>query len=157
MTLVMATLASNKRKLPFQGTPGSTNPTGARKRTRTHDARALAVQSTEAALSSTGELDVAAFIGAREYEIRALEDGMQRSKSAHSTRAFQKVPRALRRRTASHNVKRVPQRLRARAKREVRPYRLLSSSATSQRVSIGRNRVNESSSVETNWQCSICR
>jgi ribonuclease P/MRP protein subunit POP1 len=120
----MASVA-NKRKLPFQGITGATNPTFARKRARTHDARALAVQSTDAALSSTGELDVAAFIGAREYEIRALEDGMQKSKSALSTRAFQKVPRALRRRTASHNVKRVPRRLRARAKREVRPHEVI--------------------------------
>ena len=44
---------------------------------------------------------------------------MQRSKTALTSRAFQQVPRALRRRTASHNVKRVPRRLRARAKREV--------------------------------------
>lgn len=91
-----------------------------RKRARTHDARALAVQSADAALSATGELDVAAYVGAREYEIRALEAGMEKSKGALMSRAFQKVPRSLRRRTASHNVKRVPKRLRSRAKREVR-------------------------------------
>lgn len=118
----MASSTSNKRKLPFQGTLGL-NRTAARKRARTHDARALAVQSTDAALSSTGELDVAAFVEAREYEIRALEEGMRNSKGALSTRAFQKVPRALRRRTASHNVKRIPRRLRARAKREVCPMK----------------------------------
>ena len=44
---------------------------------------------------------------------------MSDSKKALNTRAFQQVPRDLRRRTASHNVKRVPKRLRARAAREV--------------------------------------
>lgn len=113
-------MASNpaKRK-PFgpSGPHGATNP--ARKRAKIFDARTLAVQSTDAALSATGELDVAAYAAARAFEIQALEDGIQRSKTALTTRAFQKVPRSLRRRTASHNVKRVPRRLRARAKREV--------------------------------------
>lgn len=114
-------MASNpaKRK-PFpSGNHGSTGAGAARKRAKTFDARTLAVQSTDAALSATGELDVAAYASARAFEIQALEEGMQRSKTALTTRAFQKVPRALRRRTASHNVKRVPRRLTARAKREV--------------------------------------
>lgn len=99
---------------------GSSGPTGASlRRAKTFDARTLAVQSTDAALSVTGELDVAAYASARAFEIQALENGIQRSKNALTTRAFQKVPRALRRRTASHNVKRVPRRLRTRAKREV--------------------------------------
>ena len=95
------------------------NANASRKRAKTFDARTLAVQSADSALSATGELNVAAYVGAREFEIRALEAGMQRSKTALTSRAFQQVPRALRRRTASHNVKRVPRRLRARAKREV--------------------------------------
>ncbi|KAK2736349.1 hypothetical protein FQN57_000799 [Myotisia sp. PD_48] len=90
-----------------------------RKRTKIHDARTLVVQSSDASLSKTGELDVAAFVAARQFEIRALEAGISNSKNAASTRAFQKVPRNLRRRTASHNAKRVPQRLRARAKKEM--------------------------------------
>ncbi|CAI7613402.1 unnamed protein product [Penicillium manginii] len=112
-------MASNpgKRKEPASGSYGPTG--GAARRAKTFDARQLAVQSTDAALSATGELDVAAYASARAFEIQALEDGIQRSKTALTTRAFQKVPRALRRRTASHNVKRVPQRLRARAKREM--------------------------------------
>lgn len=114
-------MASNPAKRK-QFPSGLHGPTGAaRKRAKTFDARTLAVQSTDAALSATGELDVAAYAAARAFEIQALEDGMQRSKSALTTRAFQKVPRSLRRRTASHNVKRVPRRLRARAKREVCP------------------------------------
>lgn len=107
-----------KRKSLFP--TGPHNGSGAaRKRAKTFDARTLAVQSADAALSATGELDVAAYTAARTFEIQALEEGMQRSKNALTTRAFQKVPRSLRRRTASHNVKRVPRRLRARAKREV--------------------------------------
>ncbi|OKL62757.1 hypothetical protein UA08_01448 [Talaromyces atroroseus] len=119
---VQSAMASNlplKRKNPQAGFNFDQKSSGAvRKRARTHDARALAVQSADAALSATGELDVAAYVGAREFEIRALEAGIEKSRSALTSRAFQKVPRSLRRRTASHNVKRVPQRLRARAKRE---------------------------------------
>jgi ribonuclease P/MRP protein subunit POP1 len=105
-----------KRKSAF---PGQQNSSAARKRAKNIDARSLAVQSSEAALSATGELDVAAYLKAREYEIRSLEAGIQKSKSALTSRAFQQVPRSLRRRTASHNVKRIPKRLRVRARREV--------------------------------------
>ncbi|KAL2842226.1 putative ribonuclease P complex subunit Pop1 [Aspergillus pseudoustus] len=112
----MALNPPSKRKSAF---PGQQNTAAARKRAKTIDARSLAVQSSEAALSATGELDVAAYLKAREFEIRSLETGIQKSKAALSSRAFQQVPRSLRRRTASHNVKRVPRRLRARAKREM--------------------------------------
>lgn len=110
-------MASNVPKRKPSGPQGASRAPN--KRARTYDARTLAVQSADAALSATGELDVAAYAAARAFEIQALEEGMQRSKNALTTRAFQKVPRSLRRRTASHNVKRVPRRLRARAKREV--------------------------------------
>ena len=90
-----------------------------RKRQKTHDIREISVQSSDAAISTTGELDVASFVKAREYEISALEKSMQKTKKALTMRAFQQVPRAMRRRTASHNVKKVPRRLRRRAEREV--------------------------------------
>jgi hypothetical protein len=90
-----------------------------RKRQKTHDIREISVQSSDAAISTTGELDVASFVKAREYEIGALEKSMQKTKKALTMRAFQQVPRAMRRRTASHNVKKVPRRLRRRAEREV--------------------------------------
>ncbi|OAT11435.1 ribonuclease P/MRP protein subunit POP1 [Blastomyces gilchristii SLH14081] len=111
-TTTTTTTTTKKRKTP------PSNST-ARKRARTYDARTLAVQSSDAALSKTGELDVSAFVAAREFEIRALEAGIRNSKAALASRAFQQVPRNLRRRTASHNVKRVPSRLRARARREM--------------------------------------
>jgi ribonuclease P/MRP protein subunit POP1 len=108
---------TGKRKEP----PSSGNHSNApRKRAKTQDARSIAVQSSDAALSKTGELDVSSFVQAREYEIRALEDTMSRSKKALSTRAFQQVPRQMRRRTASHNVKMVPKRLRDRAAKEMK-------------------------------------
>ncbi|KAL4956237.1 ribonucleases P/MRP protein subunit POP1-domain-containing protein [Aspergillus filifer] len=112
----MAPNAPSKRKPTL---PAQNANSAARKRAKTIDARSLAVQSSDAALSATGELDAAAYLKAREFEIRSLESGIQRSKAALTSRAFQQVPRSLRRRTASHNVKRVPGRLRARAKREM--------------------------------------
>jgi ribonuclease P/MRP protein subunit POP1 len=90
-----------------------------RKRQKIHGIREISVQSSDAAISTTGELDVASFVKAREYEISALEKSMQKTKKALTMRAFQQVPRAMRRRTASHNVKKVPRRLRRRAEREV--------------------------------------
>lgn len=90
-----------------------------RKRQKAQDARTIPVQSADAALSTSGELNVAAFVKAREFEINALSKSMQKSKKGLMSRAFQQVPRAMRRRTASHNVKKVPRRLRQRAQREV--------------------------------------
>ncbi|KAH0358203.1 POPLD-domain-containing protein, partial [Aureobasidium melanogenum] len=82
------------------------------------DARTLAVQTSSKAFKN-GELDVGAFVKAREYEIRALEEGMARARKGLTQRAFQQVPKDLRRRTASHNAKRVPTRLRRQAVREM--------------------------------------
>ena len=94
-------------------------PHRATKRVKVSEARTILSQSTDKALNQTGELDVPAYVKAREYEIQALENSMSGSKKALSTRAFQQVPRDLRRRTASHNVKKVTKRLRARAAKEV--------------------------------------
>ncbi|OIW31362.1 POPLD-domain-containing protein [Coniochaeta ligniaria NRRL 30616] len=100
------------------------SPTGQQSNARSHkraklqDARTIRTQASDAALKD-GELDLQAFLSAREFEIRALEASMRKSKAASTTRAFQKVPRDMRRRTASHNVKRVPKRLRARAAKEM--------------------------------------
>ena len=113
---------SKKRKEPPQSSAngGKQNEKGrAPKRVKSQNARTILTQTSDAALSN-GELDLQAFLKAREFEIKALEDGMRRSKSGLNTRAFQQVPRDLRRRTASHNVKRVPKRLQKRAVREMR-------------------------------------
>ncbi|GME50061.1 Ribonuclease P/MRP subunit POP1 [Neofusicoccum parvum] len=105
---------AEKRKQPASKQQQNQN----RKRAKSRDARAIAAQSTGTAFKN-GEVNVDAFVTAREYEIKALEDGMNKARKGLTTRAFQGVPRELRRRTASHNVKRVPQRLRKRAAREM--------------------------------------
>ena len=111
---------TGKRKRPAGKVPGIVHP---RKRLQVRDARIIAVQTTGQAYKN-GEIDVNKYVKAREYEIRALEQGIGRAKKELNARAFQDVPRELRRRTASHNVKRVPKRLRARALKEVCPLRL---------------------------------
>ncbi|KAK8210392.1 Ribonucleases P/MRP protein subunit pop1 [Zalaria obscura] len=106
---------NNKRK----DVPGGGSQTFRNKKQKIQrDARTLAVQTTSKAFRN-GELDVDKFVKAREYEIRALEDGLARAKKGLTQRAFQQVPKELRRRTASHNAKKVPKRMRKRAEREM--------------------------------------
>lgn len=104
----------NKRKEAPQDRGGGVR---VHKRVKVHDARSLRTQPADAALNN-GELDLQAFLNAREFEIKALTEGMRRSKAVNNRRAFQLVPRSLRRRTASHNIKKLPRRLRPRARRE---------------------------------------
>jgi ribonuclease P/MRP protein subunit POP1 len=109
-----------KRKDPPQSSSSqNTNKGRAAKRVKPLDARSILTQNADAALKNR-ELDLQAFLKSREFEIKALEDGMQRSKNSRTQRAFQQVPRDLRRRTASHNVKKVPKRLHNRATREMK-------------------------------------
>lgn len=110
----MSAGSSTKRKQPSSGPPQSDA-----KRVKTSSARVLLTQTADQAVNKDGELDVAAFVKAREFEIKAMESSMDASKKASAARAFQQLPAALRRRTASHNLKRVPKRLRARAQKQV--------------------------------------
>ncbi|SPO00172.1 related to ribonuclease P chain POP1 [Cephalotrichum gorgonifer] len=87
------------------------------KRAKFLDARQIAAQGPDDGLKD-GELDLQAFMAARAFEINALEDSMRNTKAASSSRTFQRFPRSMRRRTASHNPKRVPKRLRSKAMRE---------------------------------------
>ncbi|KIW89749.1 uncharacterized protein Z519_09906 [Cladophialophora bantiana CBS 173.52] len=109
--------AGQKRKVAFDQPHQSST---SRKRQKHHDARAIPVQRPEAVVAASGDLNVASFIKAREFEIGALEKSMRKAKKQLATRAFQQVPRHMRRRTASHNAKRVPRRLRGRAEREMK-------------------------------------
>ena len=106
--------ASAKRGPPSQ----QDRPCAKRRRVAPPNSRVIAAQTSGKAFGN-GQVDVDSFVRGREFEIRALEDGMRRSRNSLSTRAFQHVPRDLRRRTASHNPKRLPKRLRPRAKKEV--------------------------------------
>jgi ribonuclease P/MRP protein subunit POP1 len=117
-----ANAASKKRKEAPTNQSNSKNDRNKRHkpdhRSKQRDARTLISQTSSTALKN-GELNVEKFVKAREYEIRALEEGISRSKKALTKRAFQQVPKDLRRRTASHNAKKVPKRLQKRAKKEV--------------------------------------
>ncbi|KAG9238906.1 ribonucleases P/MRP protein subunit POP1-domain-containing protein [Amylocarpus encephaloides] len=118
----LALVQGQKRKAPPQYSFNGQNHSNRGrdpKRVKLFDARTILAQNSEAALKN-GELDLSAFLRAREFEIKALEDGLQKSKTLLTKRAFQQVPRDLRRRTASHNVKRVPKRLQKRAAKEMK-------------------------------------
>ncbi|KAF2430443.1 POPLD-domain-containing protein [Tothia fuscella] len=105
--------SSRKRKAPIAG-----NNHRPHKYARLNNARKISSQTSDKAFSE-GNLNVDKFVKAREYEIKALEDGLRKSKAVLSQRAFQDVPKDLRRRTASHNVKWIPKRLRPRAAKEM--------------------------------------
>lgn len=85
---------------------------------------------------SGGMLKVNDFFSSREFEITQLQLAMHKSKTASCTRVFQSLPRQLRRRTASHNIKRIPKRMRNRALREM----LKSDQKVTVKKKFGRNR-----------------
>lgn len=91
------------------------------------DARSIRVEASKISDKFSNELSESAtmlkvpeFISSREFEIRQLQMAIHKSKNSSSTRVFQSLPRKLRRRTASHNVKRIPKRMRNRALREMK-------------------------------------
>ena len=114
------TTVLQKRKQPSEPLKASPSTHRSAKRVKISNARIIRTQHSDKALNKNGDLNVSAFVKAREFEIKAMGASIGTSRNALSTRAFQQVPRNLRRRTASHNVKRVPKRLRARAGKEVR-------------------------------------
>ncbi|WVF71156.1 hypothetical protein IAT40_005954 [Kwoniella sp. CBS 6097] len=66
-----------------------------------------------------GMIQVEKFAETRAMEIHAFQTAIKVAAAQGSTRAFQSLPRHLRRRAASHNPRRVPKRLRARAAAEI--------------------------------------
>ncbi|XWX02268.1 hypothetical protein V2A60_010303 [Cordyceps javanica] len=106
------------RKKVGGASTGGRADNAAPRRAKVQVARSIPVEPAQSALKD-GELDLQAFVAAHEFEIRSLEQSMATSKAVRSSRAFQQVPRGLRRRTASHNPRRVPRRLQARARREM--------------------------------------
>ncbi|KAK0487445.1 NUC188 domain-containing protein [Armillaria novae-zelandiae] len=101
-----------------------------RKKLKMADARTIAVQpvqsNAEAGPSRVdsmarlpGVIDVEAFTEARSFEINAMQNAMKTASSSSTQRAWQALPRHLRRRAASHDVRRVPVRLREKAKAEM--------------------------------------
>ncbi|KAF2994936.1 hypothetical protein E8E13_001693 [Curvularia kusanoi] len=106
--------ASKKRKQTSGGAPQAK-----RARFPQMPARNIPAASTRNAYPN-GEVNVKNFLKSHENEIKSLEGAMKAAKKGLSRRAFQDVPRELRRRTASHNPNRVPKRLRRRARQEAR-------------------------------------
>ncbi|RPD62234.1 POP1-domain-containing protein [Lentinus tigrinus ALCF2SS1-7] len=70
-----------------------------------------------------GALDVERFAESRAFEINAMHEAMQNARASSTSRAWQQLPRHLRRRAASHDVRRVPLRLRDKARAEMDPAR----------------------------------
>ncbi|KAK8864663.1 hypothetical protein IAR55_001913 [Kwoniella newhampshirensis] len=68
-----------------------------------------------------GMIFVEKFAEARALEIHAFQTAIKAATAQANTRAFQSLPRHLRRRAASHNPRRVPKRLRSRAAAEIDP------------------------------------
>ncbi|KDQ62383.1 hypothetical protein JAAARDRAFT_121761 [Jaapia argillacea MUCL 33604] len=68
-------------------------------------------------------IDVEKFAEARAFEINAMQEAMKAVNTAKTTRVWQELPRHLRRRAASHNIRRVPVRLRDKARAEMDPAR----------------------------------
>lgn len=93
-------------------------------------ARTIPAVSTRNAYPN-GEVNVKSFLKSHENEIRSLEGAIKAAKKGLSRRAFQDVPRELRRRTASHNPSRVPKRLRRRARQEAKEDNTPTSRGTS--------------------------
>ena len=96
--------------------PGKPAPVG--KKSKLYNSRTIRAEVADPSFKN-GSLNIPEFISSREYEIKAFEQSQLNTKAASSTRIFQSLPRTLRRRTASHNVKRIPKRLREKAKREM--------------------------------------
>lgn len=88
------------------------------KRAKLYNSRTIRTETSDSGLKE-GVLTIPQFLSSREYEIKAFEHSQLNTKYASATRVFQSLPRTLRRRTASHNVKRIPKRLRAKALREM--------------------------------------
>ncbi|KAG9081834.1 hypothetical protein FRC07_014401, partial [Ceratobasidium sp. 392] len=66
-------------------------------------------------------VDIERFAQARSFEIGAMQSAMKSAAATTTHRVWQTLPRHLRRRAASHDVRRVPVRLREKAKFEIDP------------------------------------
>ncbi|KAI0789808.1 ribonucleases P/MRP protein subunit POP1-domain-containing protein [Abortiporus biennis] len=140
----MASKRKNNEETPNESITGRE-----KKKQKTALARTIAVQSTGSSGTSTphgqgqgnavagpsksvsfdsmkglpGNLDVERFAEARRFEIGAMHSAMVTARASATHRAWQQLPRHMRRRAASHDVRRVPSRLREKAKAEMDPVK----------------------------------
>ncbi|KAG9026385.1 hypothetical protein FRB95_008900 [Tulasnella sp. JGI-2019a] len=119
---------TGKRTAPSDGTRDGKS----QKRQKTKDARTIPVQdphphavkfTADSLTGLPGSINVEKFAEARSFEIGAMQTSMQNARDQSSKRVFQTLPRHLRRRTASHDVRRVPLRLRVKARAEMDPVK----------------------------------
>lgn len=128
-------------KKPVQGSGPAPNSNPAFKRAKLYNSRQIRTQLQDDAFTNPpkgatsvaqvrkilanggsqipNKLNIPDFLSAREFEIKALDSAMIKSKTSGASRVFQALPRSLRRRTASHNVRRIPKRMRKKALREM--------------------------------------
>jgi ribonuclease P/MRP protein subunit POP1 len=104
---------TKKRKLKSDRTP----PT---KRARFQKPQYNITTKSTTSAYPNGEISVSRFMRAHENEVRSLENAMKAAHKVQAGRAFQDVPRDMRRRTGSHNPQRVPKRLRVKARKEAK-------------------------------------
>lgn len=93
--------------------------TGNLRKAKLYSSRQIRTQVSDSAFSEGAKLLIPQFLQSRQFEIESLERAQLQSKYSGAARCFQTLPRTLRRRVASHNVKRIPRRLRNRAIREM--------------------------------------
>lgn len=96
----------------------SGNAQHAAKRQKTFAARSIETQRGSVA-NKDGVIRVEELVESRKFEINALTRAIRQSRASGAQRAFQSLPKHLRRRAASHNPSRLPKRLRHRARKEV--------------------------------------
>ncbi|KAG7088510.1 hypothetical protein E1B28_012494 [Marasmius oreades] len=107
----------------------------ARKKQKLSEVRQIAVQDQNGSITNLGPvihdsmknlpgaIDVEKFAESRSYEINAMQNAIKTASTSSTHRAWQLLPRHLRRRAASHDPRRVPVRLRAKAKAEMDPVK----------------------------------
>ncbi|KAI0087814.1 NUC188 domain-containing protein [Irpex rosettiformis] len=121
---------SGKRKESPNDMPGRE-----KKKQKTALARTIAVQPSSSGVKAVAgssktvqfenakplpeSLDVEKFAEARAFEISAMHTAMENARASTTHRAWQQLPRHLRRRAASHDVRRVPLKLRDKARAEM--------------------------------------
>ncbi|KAJ3358100.1 hypothetical protein GGF32_000732 [Allomyces javanicus] len=116
--------APGKRPAPGEGgkdsaAGGNMNRKKARKMAAKIPTQKGATSSVAPSTFILRTLNVEKYAEARRFEISAMTNVMKKATEMAKSRAFQKVPRFLRRRAASHNPKKIPVRLRDRAIQEL--------------------------------------
>ncbi|KAI8459794.1 ribonucleases P/MRP protein subunit POP1-domain-containing protein [Phakopsora pachyrhizi] len=119
----MASENQSSLKRPIRSLEPSTS-SQARKRAKLKNSRQIDTQDLKDIQNNHENLpqflNVEKFISSRTFEINAMEKALRTARQGTGQRAFQTLPRHLRRRAASHFARRVPTRLREKARFEMK-------------------------------------